>query len=283
MRALVFGGTGMLGRAVAAEWRRRGQAVLALSRAQADLLDADRLVEWAEGFRPLVIINCGAFTQVDACETEWETAKAANGSAVGNVVEAARRIGARMIHISSDYVFSGNGTEPYPTDALTGPVSAYGKSKLLGEEEASQYERSLVLRTSWLFGPGGPNFVATMRRLMLAGTELKVVDDQVGGPTYTPYLARAIADLAEREASGVFHYQNRDAVSWYGFAREIARCLRVSQEIRPVTTEEFPRPAPRPAYSVLDVSGFEEMVDRRVEPWICGLCEYLETLGGNYP
>lgn len=283
MRALVFGGTGMLGRAVAAEWRRRDQAVLALSRAQADLLDPGRLLEWAETFRPLVIVNCGAFTQVDACESEWETARAANGTAVGHVVEAARRVDARVIHISSDYVFSGDGTEPYPTDAPTGPISAYGRSKLLGEEEASKYEQSLILRTSWLFGPGGPNFVATMRRLMLAGKELSVVDDQVGGPTYTPYLARAIADLAESGARGVFHYQNREAVSWYDFAREIARCLRISPEIRPVTTDEFPRPAPRPAYSVLDVSSFEEKAARRVEPWICGLCEYLETLGGNHP
>lgn len=283
MRALVFGGTGMLGRAVAAEWRRKGQAVLALSRAQADICDGDRLLEWSELFQPSVIINCAAFTQVDLCETESETADSVNGHALRHVVAAAGRINARVIHVSSDYVFDGQGHEPYPINAPTGPLSAYGKSKLLGEQEVLAYDQALVLRTSWLFGPGGPNFVATMRRLMLAGKDLKVVDDQVGCPTFTPFLARAIADLAERELTGVFHYQNRDAVSWYGFATEIARCLRISQEICPVSTEEFPRPAPRPSYSVLDVTELEDAVDRRVEPWICGLCEYLETLGGNHP
>lgn len=283
MRALVFGGTGMLGRAVAAEWRRRGNAVLALSRLQADLRDTSRLVEWADSFRPRVIVNCAAFTRVDECETEQETADAVNGTAVRHVVEAARRVGARLVQVSSDYVFAGESSTPYPVGAPTGPISAYGRSKLQGEEEALAYEKSTVLRTSWLFGPKGPNFVATMRRLMLAGEQLRVVDDQIGCPTFTPYVARAIADLVEQDLDGVFHYQNRDAISWHGFACEIARCLRVSQEVRPVSTEAYPLPAPRPAYSVLDVSKFEEAVNRRVEPWICGLCEYLETLGGNHP
>ena len=136
-----------------------------------------------------------------------------------------------------------------------------------------------MLRTSWLFGPGGPNFVATMRRLILEGhLLLRVVDDQVGCPTYTGSLARPIWDLGPLGTRGILHYCDRDAVSWHGFAVEIARALDPAAEVVPVKTSEFPRPAPRPAYSVLDVSRFEAAVGRRVEPWISGLASTLDFL-----
>ena len=268
----------MLGCAVAAHWRRRGQAVLALSEVQADITDRDQLLEWTVRFRPELVVNCAAITQVDACETAPDQAMFTNGRAVAHVVAAAEHAGADLVQISTDYVFDGKGYEgrPYPEDAPTGPLSAYGRSKLAGEEEALRYPRTLVVRTSWLFGPGGPNFVTTMRRLALQGAALRVVDDQVGCPTYAPFLARAIWDLAGIGLFGVVHYCNRDAVSWCGFAREI---VGPGVEIEPVTTAEFPRPAPRPAYSVLDVRRFENTVARRVEPWIHGLASYLEILG----
>jgi len=278
MRTLVFGGTGMLGQAVAAEWRHRQEAVLALSRAQADVRDRERLLSWVDSFRPRLIVNCAAYTQVDDCETNRDLALEVNGRAVANVVAAAGRAEAGLIHVSTDYVFDGRGSEPYPEDAATGPASVYGESKLLGEEEALRYPRALVVRASWLFGPGGPNFAATIRRLIVGGTRpLKVVDDQVGAPTYTPFLARAIRELAPLELSGVLHYRNREPVSWHGFAVEIARTVDASVEVLPVPTSEFPRPAPRPAYSVLDVRRFEEAVGRRVEPWYSGLAAYLDT------
>lgn len=292
-RALVFGGTGMLGQAVAAHWRGRGRAVLALSRAQADLTDRDACLFWAERFHPEAVINCAAFTRVDDCESERERAMEVNGRAVANAAAAAEAAGATLVQISSDYVFNGKGyhgegsdggRQPYPEDAPTGPISVYGESKLEGERQALRHDRALVLRASWLFGPGGPNFVATMRRLAglsnaVGGSNskpLRVVDDQVGCPTYTPFLARAIWDLLGAGATGTIHYCNRDAVSWYGFAREI---LGPGPAIEPVTTDEFPRPAPRPAYSVLAVDRFEETVGRRVEPWIHGLATYLEHRG----
>lgn len=284
-RALVLGGTGMLGRAVATLWRRRGQAVLALSRAQADLGDPERLGYWAARFRPELVINCAAFTQVDACESERQKALEINGTAVAHAVAAAELAGADLIHISSDYVFDGRGHLPtgalseccaYPEDAPTGPLSVYGESKLLGEVEALRYPRSLVVRTSWLFGPGGPNFVATMLRLARQGGPLRVVDDQVGCPTYTPFLARALWDLARVGLHGVVHYCNREAVSWYGFAREI---LGPEADLTPITTAEMLRPAPRPAYSVLDVRRFESLVERRVEAWTHCLAAYLESSG----
>ena len=266
----------MLGRAVAAHWRQRQQAVLALSHAQADITDRDGLTAWAEAFRPELIINCAAFTQVDRCESERETALQVNGEAVAGVVAAAERIDAGLIHLSSDYVFDGSAEAPYPEDAPTGPASVYGESKLRGEVEALRYPRALVVRASWLFGPGGPNFAATISRLLVTRDEpLRVVDDQVGCPTFTPFLARALWDLAALDVTGLMHYGNRDPVSWFGYATEIARFVAPDATIVPVTTSEFPRPAPRPAYSVLDTQRFENAVGRRVEPWVSGLTAYL--------
>jgi dTDP-4-dehydrorhamnose reductase len=294
VRTLIFGGTGMLGRAVAAAARRRGYPALALSHAQADLTDRDRLLYWAREFRPELVVNAAAYTKVDLAETEKDTAFAVNGAALASIVAVAEAAsighpgGAALLHVSTDYVFDGQGSEPYREDAPTAPLSVYGASKLEGERLALQYGRALVVRTSWLFGPGGPNFVATIARLVREGKPLRVVDDQRGGPTYTPYLAEAILDLAPHagasRSSGdrLFHYQNREPVTWYGFAREIARLVAgtaAAEAIVPVTTAEFPRPAVRPAFSVLDVGRFEAAVGRRVEPWEMGLSEYLTSRG----
>jgi dTDP-4-dehydrorhamnose reductase len=277
MRCLVFGGTGMLGQAVVAEARSRGWAALGLSHAQANIADGD--LGWVDSFGPELVINCAAFTKVDACETDQAQAFAVNGEAVTRVAAVAARAGAPLVHVSTDYVFDGTATVPYREDSPTNPLSAYGRGKLAGEAHALAYERGLVVRTSWLFGPGGPNFVATMVDLIEAGrVPLRVVRDQEGCPTYTPFLARALLDLARREVTGVVHYRNREPVSWYAFAAEIARLWCGGVEVVPVTTAEFPRPAPRPAYSVLDVTRFEECVGRPVEPWEWGLVENLRHL-----
>src|SRR6185295_764258 len=278
MRCLVFGGAGMLGQAVVAEARSRGWDAFGLSRAQADVTDRGRLLGWADDFRPEVIVNCAAFTRVDDCETETERAFAVNGEAVEHAAEAAARAGAPLVQVSTDYVFDGEASEPYREDAATAPRSVYGRSKLEGERRALAYDRSLVVRTSWLFGPGGPNFVATMVRLIEAGSlPLRVVNDQEGCPTYTGFLAAALLDLARAGATGIVHYRNREPVSWYAFAAEIARRWCGTAEVVPITTAELPRPAPRPAYSVLDVSRFEKIAGRSVEPWEKGL---VETLAG---
>lgn len=277
MRALIFGGTGMLGRAVVREARSRGLAALALSRDQADVTDRQRVLYWAETFHPSVIVNCAAYTRVDACEENRDHAFAVNGAAVSHLAEAAETVGARLVQVSTDYVFDGRADRPYREDDDTNPLSVYGASKLEGERRALEHEGALVVRTSWLFGPHGPNFVATMVRLMDEGRTLRVVDDQRGCPTYTLYLARALWDLAARRAEGVVHYRNREAVTWYQFAHEIAQVWNRNAEVVPVTSEEFPRPAPRPAWSVLDVERFESLVGRRVEPWGLGLVDYLAT------
>ena len=285
MRALILGGTGMLGRALAAEARRRGQAVLGLSHAQADVTDPGRLRYWMDTFRPELVINAAAFTKVDACESEArELAFAVNGAAVGNVAAtaAAQAAGARLVHVSTDYVFDGRSHRPYREDDPTAPLSVYGQSKRTGEREALRHPNALVVRTSWLFGPGGPNFVATMVKLIREGKlPLRVVDDQEGCPTYTPFLARAILDLAPLAVTGIVHYRNREAVTWYAFAREIATLWADpahAVDVLPVTTADFPRPAPRPAYSVLDVQRFERALGRRVEAWVWGLADYLARI-----
>jgi len=273
----------MLGRAVAAEWRRRGAAVLALSRAQADICRPADLRSWARSFRPELLINCAAFTRVDDCEREREAAFAANGEGAGHVAAAAGEVGARLLHVSSDYVFDGAARAPYTEDDATAPLSVYGESKLEGERRVLALPRTCVVRTSWLFGPGGPNFVRAIAGQIARRTEgsdssaLRVVADQVGCPTYTPYLARALWDLAGRRHEGVVHYRNREAVSWHGFALAIAGQTGVRVEILPVATADVSRPAPRPPYSVLDVARFERLAGRPVESWSCGLREYLDS------
>lgn len=278
-RALVFGGTGMLGQSVVLEARRRGLAALGLAHAQGDITDLDRCLYWARTFRPEVVVNCAALTRVDACEGERERALEVNGRAVAQVAQAAESVGATLLHVSTDYVFGGDRETPYTEDDAPDPQSVYGQSKLEGERRALEFERALVVRSSWLFGPGGPNFVRSIAGLIDRGqSPLKVVDDQTGCPTYTPFLAGALWDLAVRAEDGVrglIHYRNREAVTWCDFAREIARLRDRNVEVVPVSTAEMNRPAPRPAYSVLDVSRFEQVVGREVEPWGWGLVEYL--------
>lgn len=278
MRCLVLGGAGMLGQAVIAAARSRGWDALGLSHEAADVTDRDRLLRWAGELRPEVIVNCAAFTRVDAAESERERAFAVNSEGAAHAAAAAASVGARLVHLSTDYVFSGEAREPYREDAPTAPRSVYGQSKLAGERQALAHEGALVVRTSWLFGPGGPNFVAAMIDLITAGKlPLRVVRDQEGCPTYAPFLAAALCDLIRLGATGIVHYRNREPVSWYAFAVEIAR-LWGGVEVVPITTAEFPRPAPRPAYSVLDVARFEDMTGRRVEPWQPGLEETLTHL-----
>ncbi len=282
MRTLILGGAGMLGQALADEGERRGLPVLALSHAEADVRDRARLFHWVDDFRPELVVNAAAFTKVDLCESEPELAFAVNGAAVENVAAAAGRAGARLLHVSTDYVFDGAAGSPYPEDAPVAPISVYGESKLQGERAALASGNALAVRTSWLFGPGGPNFVASMVGLIERGAvPLRVVDDQLGCPTSTGSLARALFDLASLAVTGVMHYRDREPVTWYAFAREIARLWAgeaAPAEVVPIATADLPRPARRPAYSVLDVSRFEAAVGRPVEPWHLGLCETLKWM-----
>ena len=277
----------MLGRAVVATGRARGAAVLALPKIQANVERPETLGYWLQTFRPEVVFNCAAFTRVDDCEVEPDLAQRVNGQGVAHLVAACETVTARLIQVSTDYVFDGQGARPYRVDDVTAPQSVYGASKRLGEKAALGYAKAAVVRTSWLFGPGGPNFVRAIagqvEKRIATGDEtpLRVVADQTGCPTYTPFLARALWELGALDATGVFHYCNREATTWHGLASEIVASLRPRLRVEPVSTAEFSRPAARPAYSVLDVSRFEETVGRIVEPWRRGLDEYLEQLSSE--
>lgn len=281
MRTLILGGGGMLGRALEGEARSRRYPVLAPARSEADITSPSAVMAKVESWRPELLVNCAAFTAVDACEERRDEAFATNGEALVNVVTAARAHGSRLVHVSTDYVFDGKASKPYTESAPTAPASVYGQSKLRGEEVVLGYEGALVVRSSWLFGPHGSNFVATMLRLAGEGRrEVSVVQDQVGCPTYTPFLARALLDLAELGQTGLVHYRNRDPVSWHGFGQAIFRHRGAEVDVVPVTTQEFIDSvsrlvAPRPAYSVLAVDRFEAAVGRPVEKWQDALEDYL--------
>ena len=184
----------------------------------------------------------------------------------------------RLIHVSTDYVFDGRGRQPYREGDATAPQTAYGRSKLRGERAVLK-AGGLVLRTSWVFGPEGRNFVTAIAAGISRGAPLRVVKDQVGCPTYAPYLARALVSLASAGASGIIHYRNTPATSWHGFAVAIVDALGLGLEVAPIKTAELARPAVRPPYSVLDTTRFESIAGRRVEAWRPGLDDYFERLG----
>jgi dTDP-4-dehydrorhamnose reductase len=278
LRTLVFGGGGIVGGAMVAEASRRGWPVRGLGHAEVDIADSAAVAGAIARERAELVVNCAAFTQVDRCESEPELAFAVNGAAVGPLAAAAARAGARFVHLSTDYVFDGEATEPYREEHATGPRSVYGASKLEGERLALAVPGSLVVRTSWIFGQGGANFVdAIAGRIRSGDRRLRVVADQTGAPTWAPFLASALADLGEWGASGIVHYQNRPSITWHGVALEIARRLVPdgAVEVEPITTAEMPRPARRPAYSVLAVERFEALAGRRVEGWSAGLDRHL--------
>jgi dTDP-4-dehydrorhamnose reductase len=224
-----------------------------------------------------VVVNCAAYTAVDDCEAQPELAMRVNGTAVGHLAAACDRAGARLVQVSTDYVFAGDGERPYREDDPVAPRSAYGRSKLRGEELAARAQQHLIVRTAWLYGHGGRHFVNAIRHQIDDGVRaLRVVADQHGSPTFCDDLAEAIVDLVEVGATGVVHAVNAGGTSWHGFAEEIVRLVGAEVEVLPVTTSEYPRPAPRPAYSVLDTSRLERLLQRKMPPWQDGLRRYLD-------
>ncbi len=264
----------MLGRDVVASAARAGHEVAGLARGDLDVCDAAAVRASLEAERPDVVINCAAYTDVDGAEEDERAATELNGRAAGHVAEAAAAVGASVVQPSTDYVFDGSKRTPYLESDPTGPTGAYGRSKLAGEQAVlSANDRHFIVRTSWLFGAAGKNFVDTMLGLGRDRDELKVVDDQVGLPTYTGHLASALVELAGTAAFGIHHLAGGGAeCSWFQFASEIFRQADLDVRLVPCTTEEFPRPAPRPAYSVL---GSERPDTIRLPDWRDGLAAYL--------
>jgi dTDP-4-dehydrorhamnose reductase len=273
MKLLVTGAAGMLGRDVLLAAGNAGHDVVGFGRAELDVTDREALRRKLDLERPDVVINCAAWTDVDGAEASEEAALAVNGTGAGNVAAAAAAAGASVVYVSSDYVFDGAKGAPYVESDQPAPLSAYGRTKLAGEEATvAANKRHFVVRSAWLFGIGGPNFVETMLRLAGSGNEVLVVRDQVGSPTYTWHLAYGIVRLIEGIEFGIHHMAAAGQCSWYEFAREIFEQAKVECKVLSITTEEFGRPAPRPPFSAL-TSQREHAI--RLPTWQDGLAGYL--------
>lgn len=247
MTTLVLGGSGQLG----SEFARVLSDVVAPTRQEFDLADTDRIEPAVAAIGPARIINCAAYTAVDAAEGDERAASTLNGKAVGEMAHAAATLGIPFITFSSDYVFAGEADQPYLESSPPQPINAYGRSKLLGERSALQYPGSLVVRTSWLLAATHSNFVKTILGKAATGT-VSVVDDQRGRPTLVSDLVPAVLDLVDRGLTGLLHLANPPTTTWFGLAREACRLAGIDPErIVACSTDQYPRPAPRPRYSVL--------------------------------
>jgi dTDP-4-dehydrorhamnose reductase len=277
VRLLVTGAAGMLGHEVVAAGARLGHEVVAWDLPECDLTDADATLAAIRRLGPRAVVNCAAYTNVDGAEADEATAERVNADAAGNVARACAAIGARLVHVSTDYVFDGTKTQPWLESDPVAPLGAYGRTKLHGEEQvAAALPDHAIVRTAWLFGPHGPNFVSTMLRLAAERDEVSVVTDQVGSPTFAGHLAPALVDMAEREDSGIFHGAGAGACSWYELALEAFEAAGVDCRVLPTTAERFARPAPRPAYSVL---GSEREHPIALPPWQDGVRAHVAAVG----
>ena len=278
MKILITGGKGQLGRELSLLLQgKEDYEVLAPGREELNVLELDDLVAQVRAWLPEVIIHTAAYTKVDQAEAEQDEAWRVNALGSRNVAVAAEVVGAKLIQISTDYVFDGKKGAPYEEWDLPNPQSVYGRSKLAGEEFVRMLcRRFFIVRTSWVYGPYGNNFVKTMLQLARSGKSLKVVADQVGSPTYTYDLARFLEKLMRTEAYGIYHVTNTGSCTWYEFAKAIFEETGMAVDLKACTTEEFPRPASRPPYSVLEhkairLHGFEDL-----RPWRAALRDYLK-------
>jgi dTDP-4-dehydrorhamnose reductase len=275
-RILVTGAGGMLGSDLVPVLIAAGHDVFARPRAELDITNAGEVARAFREVQPHVAINCAAYTRVDDCESD-PRAEEINSGGVRVLTESCLRHSADLVQISTDFVFDGTKGTPYVEDDVPRPLSAYGRGKRRGEEEALRVPSGLVVRSSWLFGPGGWNFIEAILKQVESGRKrLTVVDDQTGKPTATLDLAEAILALIEAGAVGIYHFANRGEVTWFDFAREIlVLSERPDVEVAPTDSATLKRPAARPAYSVLDVSRYERVTGRPVRHYRDALIEYL--------
>ncbi|HEY0241771.1 MAG TPA: dTDP-4-dehydrorhamnose reductase [Gemmatimonadaceae bacterium] len=284
MKVLVTGAGGMAGAELVRQARAKGWEVVAFTRADLDVTDASA-VEGAIGReRPEVIFNAAAYTAVDAAENSPEQAMAVNAAGAGNISRAARINGAAVIHISTDYVFDGTACEPYRPDDRPAPINVYGESKLAGEIAVKdECPNHVIVRTSWVYSHEGKNFVKTMLRVADERREIRVVNDQHGCPTSSADLAAALIRVAEfmmeARVVGTFHFCNANPTTWYEFADAIFEAKGGDRPtLIPISTEEFPTPAERPRWSVLDTSSFEKTFGMMPRPWRAALQDTMEKL-----
>jgi dTDP-4-dehydrorhamnose reductase len=284
MKVLIVGGKGQLGRGLAATAPADTQ-VISHDIDTLDIGDADALRACVSEVRPDVLFNAAAYTAVDKAESDEGAALLVNGTAVGTLADAARASGARFVHVSTDFVFDGTSGIPYAPDAVPNPVSAYGRTKLVGEQAAG--DGALIVRTAWIYAPTGGNFVRTMLRLMAERPEVRVVADQIGTPTYAPDLAKALWALTGQGVTGIHHYTDSGAASWYDFAVAIqeealaAGLLDKAVPVIPITTADFPTTARRPHYSVLDKGSTFAALGAPAPHWRSNLRVMLGEIAAN--
>jgi dTDP-4-dehydrorhamnose reductase len=275
MKVMILGGTGLLGKALMRAWR--GDEVLGLGSRDADIRDAQKVREVVKAARPEWIVLAAAYTDVDGCESNQDLAFSVNRDGAVNVAHAAKEVGARLLFLSSDYVFDGRKTYPYETDDARNPQSVYGRSKAEAELRLlDAMPDCCIARTSWLFATGGKCFPDTILKLAATRPAVDVVDDQRGCPTYAADLADAIVRLCRANASGIVHATNNGDCTWFEFACEIVRGSGLQTEVRPVNSAQMARPAPRPAYSVLSPTSLQRF-GITLPTWQDALLRYLQA------
>lgn len=295
-RVLVTGAGGMLAHDIVERLSAAGASLIltdvresSVGSAQVmrlDITNAAQVAEFVERERPAIIVNCAAYTAVDDAEKNLDLAIAINSIGPRNLALAAKGIGGMLVHFSTDYVFgnacaAGKARKPFTETDEPQPCGAYGQSKRLGDElvQAILPDNHLIVRTSWLHGAHGPNFVATILKLAGEREVIKVVDDQIGSPTWAGWLAEVVVRLLKRDARGVFHVSSRGNVSWFEFAREILRQAGLPTRVLPQTTEQLGRPAPRPPYSTFDVGKLESFLGEPCISWQEGIRRHLQAIG----
>jgi dTDP-4-dehydrorhamnose reductase len=274
MKVLILGATGLLGKDLMREWQ--GDTVTGFGSRDADIRNAEQVVSVIQDLRPEWVVLAAAYTNVDDCETNQELALSVNREGPVNVASAAKKTGARLVFVSSDYVFDGKNRSPYEVDDERNPQSVYGRSKAEAEVRLlDTLPDCCIARTSWLFGTGGKCFPDTILRVAETRPTIDVVDDQRGCPTYTADLARGIIALCRKNASGIVHVTNAGECTWFDFAREILTSVGSPTEVRPTTSEKMARPAPRPAYSVLSATSLHRY-GIEMPGWRDALRRYLQ-------
>jgi dTDP-4-dehydrorhamnose reductase len=281
MKLLIIGSAGQLGSDFVKIAEQRRHTVIPIDYPQIDIRYRSSVESIINNAAPDAVINCAAFTAVDDCETNRETAFALNAYACENLALAAKDRAALLIHISTDYVFDGAASSPYTEDRPTNPQTVYGQSKLRGEEIITELygDGSMIFRIAWLYGAGGANFVKTIRRIASSNQQehkpLKVVNDQFGTPTWTVSVCRQILSVIDKGERGVFHATCEGVCTWFDFAKEIVTAYGIDAEVSPCTTEEFPRKAPRPRYSVLENARLKALKLNAMPDWRKAFREFL--------
>ena len=278
MKILITGSNGMLGHDLIEVLGENHDLILTTSKTL-DITDKNHTIEFICDANPDIVINSAAYTDVDGCEQNQDIAYAVNGDGVKNLALACREVDCPLVHISTDYVFNGKNDRPWVEDDEIGPISIYGKSKLNGEEAILEIlDKYFIIRTAWLYGINGKNFPKTMLELAKNHSEITVVYDEVGTPTYTPDLAQGISQLIETDFYGIYHLTNSGSCSWCEFAKYIFEIADADVKVIPVTASEFARPAPRPSYSVLDNKNWVEKGFKPLRSYKEAIKEYIELI-----